>query len=154
MNALRSLLPARRITVVAVLSLALLMGCSEKDDEIVTKTQLLSRVWQVQTAQYAYSNLTYIFYRKGGTANDTDLSPYRFTFNTDGTYRIKADSTSSAGNWELTEQDTKLSLDGQEDYTVVQLTEAQFDFSFTTQETDMNNKAVTVEYTYQLIPAN
>lgn len=147
--------PAARLPAILILIFLLLSGCSQNgDDEPIANTQLISRNWQVQTAQYAYSNLTYTYYQKGGTSNDADLSAYRFEFRNDGSYSFQDDSTTYRGNWELMEEGAKLRLDGVEVYNVLTLSESNFDFSFTSEEVGTDNKTITVEYTYRLIPAD
>ena len=152
---LHYLTSAQRLLLMTTLSMLTLAGCSRTDDpQPVAKSQLLSRNWQIQSAQYSYSNLTYTYYQKGGSTNDADLSAYRFNFESNGSYTFLNDSTSYEGNWELVEQDSKLRLDGQSDFSILTLSDTNFDFSFTSEETDTDNKTVTVQYTYRLIPAN
>ncbi|RIV21581.1 hypothetical protein DYU11_19465 [Fibrisoma montanum] len=155
MSQLHYLTPVQRLLVMTTLCLLTLAGCSGTDEpQPAARGQLLSRNWQVQSAQYSYSNLTYTYYQKGGTANDADLSAYRFNFESSGSYTFLNDSTSFQGDWELVDQESTLRLDGQSDFSILTLSDTNFDFSFTSEETDADNKAITVQYTYRLIPAN
>lgn len=134
------------------LALVLLLTACSKSDDPLTSTQLLSRTWQIQTLTGSSGNLTQTYYTKGGTQNDEDLSMYRFAFESDGTYRFTTDQGTVWGTWELTEQATRLLLDGTDSFTVETLTESAFHFSYDYEDTDSAGQVITIRVTYQLIP--
>ncbi|AQG80412.1 hypothetical protein [Spirosoma montaniterrae] len=131
-----------------------LMACSQSDDDPqpLTKAELLVRTWEVQSATSAYGRTSYLFYEKGRSDNDSDLSAYRFAFRADGSYSfIDGSSSTYMGVWQLTDNDTSLLLDG-DPLTVLTLTDKNLDFSFMSDETDTNGNVIQITNTYRLVP--
>lgn len=151
---MNAMLIYNRFAVFTLLWLLLsLVACSTQDDVTPqTKASLLSRSWQISSATAEYGRVTYVYYEKGGTDNDEDLSGYQFTFRANNTYSLTDGTQTYSGNWALTQQDTVIQLDGQDSFTVTELTETALVFYYLTEETDSDGNTVSVKTTFQLIP--
>ena len=126
-----------RFLLLFALVAALLFACKKDDETPRTKTELLTaRTWLINEALAANSIGTVTIYRKGNAANAEDLSLFRLTLSSNGTYRlVDTDGDSGNGTWKFTDNETKLNLDdGDALWEVLTLTETNFDARYTDTE--------------------
>ncbi|WP_128544342.1 hypothetical protein [Larkinella soli] len=135
--------------------LLVMAACApENEPAPQTKSTLLSRTWEVQSAESAYDRISYQFYEKGRSDNDTDLSSLRLVFRSDGTYTMQDISDTIDGTWQFAGEADNLLLDGKNHFTVLSLSETGFSFWFLTESTSLNGTSISVKTIYNLIPVH
>ncbi|MFD2572733.1 hypothetical protein ACFSUS_18985 [Spirosoma soli] len=75
-----------------------------------TRTQLIAKTWQMQTASATLNsnNFSVPVYAKGGTGNLLDYSKYQLTLGSDGKSSLFDGTTTRTGTWQLATNDTQL----------------------------------------------
>lgn len=104
----------RILFFLAIISLSV-TGCKKAntDPVVQTKTQLIARTWQMQSANVTITanGLTLPVYAKGGGAgNLIDYSKYQLGLTTDGKFTLSDGTQTQTGTWQLLNNDTQLTL--------------------------------------------
>lgn len=95
--------------------IGLFVASCKKDSPVPavqTKTQLIARTWQMQTASVTVTStgLTLPVYTKGATGNVTDFSKYQLALTSDGKFSLFNGTQTQTGTWQLLNNDTQLIL--------------------------------------------
>lgn len=141
----------KHLFLVCLLALLFAVGCSKKSVD-PTKTDFISRAWQIDEATVTQGAVTVTAYKRGATQNLADLSKFRLNFSSNGTLvGTDQNGVTASGTWAFLNNETQLSLkqgnDPAENATIIRLTTSNFDFSVV--ETEMG---VTSTVTFKMIP--
>ena len=102
----------KSLFLIMVISLGMTNCASDSNDSPQTKTQLITRTWQMQIANVTITanGLTVPVYSKGATGNLVDYSKYQLALTGDGKFGLFDGSQTQTGTWQLLTNDTELVL--------------------------------------------
>ncbi|GAB3943073.1 hypothetical protein GCM10028805_08710 [Spirosoma harenae] len=125
----------KKLFTLFLLSATLLLGC-KKDEEVKpkTKSELIARNWQFQTATVSLGTVPVTAYTKGGAQNLVDFSSSYMNFKSDGSFsQVLLPNTSLTGTWKLNTGETGFivtsSSGAVDNWTIDNLTETNLNFS-------------------------
>jgi hypothetical protein len=127
----------KKLLTILVISTALFAGC-KKDEEATpkTKSQLIARNWQFQSAMVTVGSLPVnVFNRTATTGNLVDFSKSYMNFKTDGSFAQSIlPNTTSTGTWKLNTGETAFVVTSSgtnavDTWTIDQLSETNLNFS-------------------------
>ncbi|MES2795150.1 MAG: hypothetical protein V4683_04245 [Bacteroidota bacterium] len=127
------------IYLVPVALLLFLAGCKDKtEDELLTKTEIVSRTWVCEQAELIGATKT-VIYKKGSSGNILELKDSFVSFTADGKYSgIDFNSSPQTGTWKFKDNETVAELDSWDyDFQLVNLTKTNLDFNT---QVDYNDK--------------
>lgn len=130
----------KKALLLLLMGTTLFVSCNKDDDDdqpaVKTKSEILVRTWEVQTAIVTLGTLPAVTgYTKGNAGNPLDMSKFRFEFKSGGDFvQTGLDGTQVTGKWTLTDNDTKLTLTtpalpAPDVWKVDNVTESNFDIS-------------------------
>ncbi|MFC5408500.1 hypothetical protein ACFPMF_04230 [Larkinella bovis] len=105
----------KKALLLLLVGVTLFVSCGKDDDDqpaVKTKSEILVRTWEVQTAIVTLGTLPPVTgYIKGNPGPVLDMSKFRFEFKSNGDFvQTGIDGTQVTGKWTLTDNDTKLTL--------------------------------------------
>lgn len=147
----------KHLKALSVLFLLIFVFASCKKDDATTpttasKTDLISKTWQVQKLSGKASGFDLTLYEKGKTDNAMDMSKFRLAFAKDGKcVMTDPDGIPATTSWKFTENETKIVIGTGTDQVTFTLTKLETgNFDFFLKETDQGTETIV---NYYMIPA-
>jgi hypothetical protein len=98
--------------IITAIAFVFLIGCSKTDSTPAkTKTEIITKTWNVQQLDGEIGTLKVTAYTKGATNNIVDFSKFQFVFTADGKYtQTDQNSTKTNGTWVFTNNEANIAL--------------------------------------------
>lgn len=143
----------KQVRCIFYLSIILLsMSCSKNATEL-TKTDLISRTWQVDELVGQQGAVTLTIYKKGTANNVTDYAKFRLDFNSNGIVTATDEiGKTSQSTWKFINNETQLEIKGDatnptQTASIVKLTSSNLDFAIT-----QVSQGANIVVTFKMIP--